>query len=138
MNISDLSEPALAPVTADNNEVVAEAPVQGRVEITPDAIATIATRAVYQSYGVVGLASRHSRPGLAELLRYEDRHRGVQVTFTADKHIIIELYIIVEYGTRISEVARNSMSNVKFAVESMLGATVVEVNVNVQGVRVTK
>ena len=59
-------------------------------------------------------------------------------TVTADRRILIELYIIVEYGTRISEVGRNVMSAVKFAVESMLGTPVVEVNVNVQGVRVTK
>ena len=48
---------------------------RGRIEVTPAAIATLAGQAIEQSYGVVGLASRHSRPGLAELLRREDQHK---------------------------------------------------------------
>jgi uncharacterized alkaline shock family protein YloU len=109
----------------------------GRIEVTPTAIATIASRAIERSYGVVGLASRHSRPGLAELLRRDEEHKGVQVSFTGDR-IVIDLYVILEYGTRISEVAYNLMSAVKFAVESALEMPVVEVNVNVQGIRVSK
>ncbi len=42
------------------------------------------------------------------------------------------------YGTRISEVARNIMSSVKFALESSLGVEVIQVNVTVQGIRVSK
>ena len=61
----------------------------------------------------------------------------MQVSFT-DGHIVIELYVILEYGTRISEVAYNLMSTVKYAVESALEMPVVEVNVNVQGIRVSK
>lgn len=110
---------------------------QGRVEVTPRAVATLASRAIEQSYGVVGLASRNSRPGLAELLRRDEQHKGVQVTFT-DERIVIDLFVILEYGTRISEVAYNLMSSVKFAVESALEMPVVEVNVNVQGIRVSK
>ena len=109
----------------------------GRVEVTPQAVATLTSRAIEQSYGVVGLASRTSRPGLAELLRRDEQHKGVQVTFTDDR-IVIDLFVILEYGTRISEVAYNLMSSVKFAVESALEMPVVEVNVNVQGIRVSK
>ncbi len=115
----------------------AATPPPGRVEVTPQAVATLASRAIEQSYGVVGLASRHSRPGLAELLRRDEQHKGVQVTFT-DERIVIDLFVILEYGTRISEVAYNLMSSVKFAVESALEMPVVEVNVNVQGIRVSK
>jgi uncharacterized alkaline shock family protein YloU len=60
----------------------------------------------------------------------------VEVVFTGGK-VVIDLYVVIEYGTRISEVARNIMSNVKFAVESALGVPVVYVNVNVQGIRVS-
>lgn len=109
----------------------------GRVEVTPQAVATLASRAIEQSYGVVGLAARNSRPGLAELLRRDEQHKGVQVTFTDDR-IVIDLFVILEYGTRISEVAYNLMSSVKFAIESALEMPVVEVNVNVQGIRVSK
>jgi uncharacterized alkaline shock family protein YloU len=109
----------------------------GHVEVTPQAVATIASRAIEQSYGVVGLASSYSRPGLAELLRRDEQQNGVQVTFTDDR-IVIDLFVILEYGTRISEVAAMLMSSVKFAVESALEMPVVEVNVNVQGIRVSK
>jgi uncharacterized alkaline shock family protein YloU len=124
----DSLAPAPTPTGADA--------VQGRVEITPTAIATLASRAVGESYGVVGLASRHSRPALAELLRKEESNKGVEVTFTNDR-VVIDLYVILEYGTRIITVAENLMCNVKFAVEQALGGAPVEVNVNVQGIRVS-
>lgn len=108
----------------------------GKIEVSPRAISHLASRAAQASYGVVGLASRHAHPGLAELLRREEEHHGVEVKFSGDR-VIIDLYVIIEYGTRISEVARNIMSNTKFAVESALGVPVVSVNVNVQGIRVS-
>lgn len=108
----------------------------GKIEVSPRAISHLASRAAQASYGVVGLASRHARPGLAELLRREEEHKGVEVKLS-DQRVIIDLYVIIEYGTRISEVARNIMSNTKFAVESALGVSVVSVNVNVQGIRVS-
>jgi uncharacterized alkaline shock family protein YloU len=121
---------------ADTDRAVAQTTSIGKIEVSPRAIAHIASRAAQQSYGIVGLASRHARPGLAELLRREEEHKGVEVKFSQDR-VIIDLYVIIEYGTRISEVARNIMSNVKFAVESALGVPVVHVNVNVQGIRVS-
>lgn len=109
----------------------------GKIEVSPKAISHLAYRAATRSYGVVGLASRHARPGWAELLRREEVSKGVEVSFS-DGKVIINLYVILEYGTRISEVARNIMSNVKFALESSLGIPVVQVNVTVQGIRVSE
>jgi len=116
---------------------IADGTVPGRVEITPGAVASVAARAVGECYGVVGLASRHSRPALAELLRKVESSKGVEVAITSD-HVVVDLYVILEYGTRIATVAENIMSNVKFAVEQALGTTAVEVNVNVQGIRVSE
>jgi uncharacterized alkaline shock family protein YloU len=114
-----------------------ESATEGKIEVSPRAIAHLASRAAQRSYGVVGLAQRHARPGWAELLRREEAHKGVEVAFTEGR-VIIELYLVLEYGTRISEVARNIMSNVKFTVESALGVPVVQVNVNVQDIRVSE
>jgi uncharacterized alkaline shock family protein YloU len=58
------------------------------------------------------------------------------VRIEADQ-IIIDLYVIIEYGIRISEVAHNIMRNVKFRVEKSLGVPVAQVNVHVQGLRVS-
>ena len=49
-----------------------------------------------------------------------------------------DLFIIVEYGTKIAEVAKNVQENVKSKVETMTGLNVVEVNVNIQGVNMPK
>ncbi|MEA2572966.1 MAG: hypothetical protein QOH93_264 [Chloroflexia bacterium] len=109
----------------------------GKIEVSPRAISHLASRAAQRSYGVVGLAARNARPGLAELLRRDEVYKGVDVTIN-NGQVVIDLYVVLEYGTRISEVARNIMSNSKFAVETALGVSVVQVNVNVQGIRVSK
>jgi uncharacterized alkaline shock family protein YloU len=112
-------------------------PSSGKIEVSPKAISHLAYRAAIRSYGVVGLASRHARPGWAELLRRDEISKGVEVSFSNGR-VIVNLYVILEYGTRISEVARNIMSNVKFALESSLGVSVVQVNVTVQGIRISE
>lgn len=104
----------------------------GKIEISPTAVASLASHAVLKSYGVVGMSSRN----LAQLL-HRDSKRGVQVRIEDDE-IMVDLYVIIEYGTRISEVAHNIMENVKFAVEKALGVPVAEVNVYVQGLRVSE
>ncbi len=109
----------------------------GKVEVSPEAIASIASEAVLEkSYGVVGLAARRLRSGRAEILRPDQYRDGIQIRFEGDE-IILDLYVIIEYGLKVSEVAHNIMSNVKFEVERHLGRPVAEVNVNVQGLRQT-
>src|SRR6476661_8757491 len=78
----------------------------GKIEISPRAIAHLASRAAQRSYGVVGLLPRHARPGWVELLRGDEGYKGVDVKIT-EGHVVVELYVVIEYGTRISEVARN-------------------------------
>jgi uncharacterized alkaline shock family protein YloU len=109
----------------------------GKIEISPAAIASIASQAVLESYGVVGMAAKSFRDGLVELLAPSASHRGVDVHLV-NGQITIDLYVIIEYGTRISEVAHNIMSAVKFRVEKALGLSVAEVNVHVQGLRVSQ
>lgn len=108
---------------------------RGKIEVSPQAISTIAGRAVSECYGVVGIAGKRLHHGAAELLPAERYAQGIEVEFH-NEQIIIDLYVALEYGLRISEIAHNIMSNVKFAVEQMLGVPVVQVNVNVQGLRV--
>jgi uncharacterized alkaline shock family protein YloU len=108
----------------------------GKIEVSPRAISHLASRAAQRSYGVVGLASKNARPGWAELLHRDEVQKGVEVSIS-EGLVIVNLYVIIEYGTRISEVARNIMSSVKFSLESALGVHVVQVNVTVQGIRVS-
>jgi uncharacterized alkaline shock family protein YloU len=108
----------------------------GKIEVADRAIATVAGRAVAECYGVVGVAARHPRFSAVELLEPEHYGRGVIVR-SARNSIVIELYVVLEYGLRVTEIAHNVMENVKFAVERLLGQRAVRVNVNVQALRVT-
>ncbi len=129
----DVAQVEPNPMVEDNS---ASPPKLGKVEVSPNAVATVVSHAVLKCYGVVGMAAHHP---LGEMLRIEERNRGVDVNFDSNKrHVTIDLYVIIEYGTRISAVANNIMSTVKFAVESSLGLPVAQVNVNVQGIRVSK
>ena len=108
---------------------------QGKIEISPHAIATIAGDAVLRCYGVVGVANKNLIDGLADLLQPDRWVRGVEVQVRGEQ-VIVDLYVIVQYGTRISEVAQGVMSNVKYALEQALGMPIAAVNVHVQGLRI--
>ncbi len=105
----------------------------GRVEVLPAVVAAIAAHAATGCYGIHGMAARGLRDGFAELLRLESNHRGVEVR-EVEGGLQIDVYVVVEYGMRITEVAHNLQETVRFEVERTVGVPVVEVNVNVQGV----
>ncbi|HIC88974.1 MAG TPA: Asp23/Gls24 family envelope stress response protein [Anaerolineae bacterium] len=107
----------------------------GRIEISPTAIASIASDAVLECYGVVGMASKNLLDGLANAFQ-KDARRGVEVHLENGR-VVVDLYVIVEYGTRISEVAYGVMNRVKFSLEKALGVPVAEVNVHVRGLRIS-
>lgn len=107
----------------------------GAINISQEVLGSIAGNAATECYGLVGMASRNLQDGIAELLGRDAVSKGVEVKLEGDQ-VVIELYIIVEYGVRISEVARNIMERVKYTVENLTGLKVNGVNVNVQGVRV--
>jgi uncharacterized alkaline shock family protein YloU len=109
--------------------------LKGQIQVSPSAIASIAREALLSSYGVVGTASKGLATGIASALSPESK-RGIVVHVDGDS-IIIDLYIIVEYGTRIASVARSAMNVVKYTVEKALGVPVEEVNVHVQGLRIS-
>ncbi len=110
----------------------------GKIIVSDEAIATIAGAAALESYGLVGMCSRSRlKDNFVELLGKENLSRGIEIKLNGDK-IVIDLYIIVSWGTKISEVAQNVMETVKYAVENQVGLQVDKVNVNVQGVRVTQ
>ncbi len=108
----------------------------GKIDIAPSAIAAIARAAVLECYGVVGMASKGPLGELAGRLHADSARRGVKVRIV-DGRIIVDLYVIVEYGTRISEVAYGVMNRVKFSLEQALGVPIAEVNVHVQGLRIS-
>lgn len=107
----------------------------GSIQVSPRAIATIAFHAARESYGVVGLAHKNLVNGLAQAL-VKDPTRGVEVRYDGDQ-IIIDVYVIIEYGTRITTVAASVSNTVRYHVEKALGLPVAEVNIHVRGLRVS-
>ncbi len=107
----------------------------GGIHISPRAVAAIAYHATLQSYGVVGLAPRNVAEGLAQSITREPA-RGISVRYDGE-NIDIDIYIIVEYGTRITTVADGVASVVRYSVEKALGMPIHEVNVHVAGLRIS-
>jgi uncharacterized alkaline shock family protein YloU len=109
----------------------------GFITIDDQLIATIAGIAAMECYGIVGMASKNATEGFFELLRKDQLTKGIKVT-TIDDKINIDLYAVLQYGVKISVVAENIISNVKYSVETFLGVDVDKINIFVQGVRVQK
>ena len=107
----------------------------GSINYSVDVLANIVGISTMECYGVVGMASKNASDGFWELIRGENLSKGVKIN-SKDNNINIELYIIVEYGTKISVIANNIIQKVKYNVENYTGLKVSSITVNVQGVRV--
>ncbi|NLW15095.1 MAG: Asp23/Gls24 family envelope stress response protein [Erysipelothrix sp.] len=110
----------------------------GTINVTNEAIAMLAGGVVTECYGVVGMASQQIfKDGLAELLKGENFTKGVIVNKT-EEGIVLDIYIIVSYNVRISEVVFEVQKNVKYIMEKTLQQDIHKVNVYVQGIKVVK
>ncbi|QQZ07986.1 Asp23/Gls24 family envelope stress response protein [Heyndrickxia vini] len=109
----------------------------GQIDISNDVVATIAGGAAIDCYGIVGMASKNQiKDGITDILRKENFSRGVIVRQENDE-VHIDMYIIVSYGTKISEIAHNVQSKVKYTLDKTVGLSTDSINIFVQGVRVT-
>lgn len=108
----------------------------GNINISQEAIATLAGGIVSECYGVVGMASQKLlKDGWAELLKKENYSRGVVVKKT-EKGMELDLYIVIGFGVKVSEVVSEVQKKVKYVLEKTLEQDLAAVNVYVQGVRV--
>ena len=118
-------------VEAAAEEVQNEEP--NSIKIADDVVAVIAGVAVSEVPGVAGMSGGFAG-GISEVLSgKKNLAKGIKVE-VGEKEAKIDVNIIVEYGTRIPEVAFEIQNRVKKAVETMTGLNVLEVNVHVQGV----
>jgi uncharacterized alkaline shock family protein YloU len=95
-------------------------------------VAVITGLAATEVEGVAGMSGGVAG-GIAEMLGRRNLSRGVKVD-VGEREAAIDLFVIVDYGVRIPDVALRVQENVKQAIESMTGLAVIEVNVHVQGV----
>ncbi len=108
----------------------------GSVRITDEVVAIIAGMAATEVAGVAGMSGGIAG-GIAEMLGRKNLSKGVKVE-VGEKEAAIDMYIIVEYGYRIPDIAWEIQEKVKKSVETMTGLNVVEVNIHVQGVNIEK
>lgn len=104
----------------------------GRITFADDVIATIAGLAATEIEGVAAM-SGGVVDGIAKMLGGKNLTKGVKVE-VGNEEVAIDLYVVINYGTCIREVAEAIQNAVKKAVETMTGLRVVEANVYVQGV----
>ena len=108
----------------------------GSISVSEEAVASLAGGVITESYGVVGMASKQIlKDGWAELLKKENYTKGVVVR-NGKAGLEIDLYIVVSFGVKISEVVTEAQKKVKYMLEKSLSHEVAQVNVFVQGVRV--
>jgi uncharacterized alkaline shock family protein YloU len=109
---------------------------QGTIEITNESIATIVGGAVTNILGIVGMASKNQiKDNLNSVLHKENYAKGVVIRQEGE-NIAVDVYTIVSYGVKLSEVSYNVQEKVKYNLQTILGITANSVNVYVQGVRV--
>lgn len=118
-------------VEENNGEIALES--NTNIKIADDVVAVIAGVAVSEVPGVAQMSGGFAG-GISEVLSgKKNLSKGIKVN-SGEKETKIDVNIIVEYGSRIPDVAFEIQNKVKKAVESMTGLKVVEVNVHVQGV----
>lgn len=130
MENEEIKETTLDVVTGENQNSADE------IKIADDVVAVIAGVAVSEVSGVAGMAGGFAG-GISEVFSgKKNLAKGIKVE-VGEKETKVDVSIIVEYGTRIPDVAFAIQNRVKKAVESMTGLKVVAVNVHVQGVSTT-
>ncbi len=109
----------------------------GIIKISDEVVAVIAGLACSEVKGIVGISSGIVG-GITQILGgKKNLSKGVKVN-VGENDATIDVYIVVEYGVKIPEVASEVQSNVKRAVEAMTGLTVSAINIFVQNVYLPK
>jgi len=109
----------------------------GRITIAPEAIAQIVGRTAAECYGVVGMSLRASglgRERVTKLLPRARPTRGIVVRNVGGA-VGLELYVVMEHGLNLAEVAATVRSQVSYEVERLTGLRVASVDVHIQDVK---
>ncbi len=124
----------------ENKNIIEEITLEedtGKVNISDEVVATIAGIAATEIKGVAGMSGNALDVISQKLGAKKSSQRGVKVSVTPDG-AVIDLYIVVDFGVRIPELAWEVQENVKNSVESMTGIDVIKVNVRIEGVSFEK
>lgn len=124
----------------ENKDIIEEITLEestGNVNISDEVVAAIAGIAAGEINGVAGM-SGGVVGGIAEKLgAKKSPQKGVKVSVTPEG-AVIDLFIVVDFGVRIPELAWEVQENVKNSVETMTGIDVLKVNIRIEGVSFDK
>lgn len=115
-----------------SEEVEEEKVDEGSIKIADEVVGIITGLAATEVEGVAGMSGGIAG-GIADMLGRKSLSKGVKVEVT-DETASVDVYVIIEYGNSIPDVAWKIQDNVKQAIEGMTGLDVKTVNVHVQGV----
>ena len=104
---------------------------QGTIKISEDVVTTIAGLAAAEVSGVAGMSGGITGE-LVEKLGRKNISKGIKAVM-GENEVTIDINAIVEYGVNIHEVAVELQNSIRNAIENMTGLSVVNVNVNIQG-----
>lgn len=107
----------------------------GNIDIAKEVIETIAGLATIDCYGLVGMVPQDIQSGISSILGMESIRKGVRVSLSEDG-LVVDVFVIIGYGIKISEVANSVIKKVSYVLENNTGLHVAAVNVNVKGVKV--
>ena len=121
---------------AESKEYMTLPEENGSINISEEVIAAIAVGAAREVEGVSGMMTAMGG-SVTDLLNNKKNAqkvaRGVKIDMTG-VDLVLDLYLTVEFGHPIPEVAENAQKAVINAVEAMTGCSVGAVNVHVGGV----
>ncbi|MBE6033913.1 Asp23/Gls24 family envelope stress response protein [Aminipila sp.] len=105
----------------------------GAVKISDDVVAICVVNAALSTKGVAGLSGGLTDTISRNLLGKEPLKKGIKLS-KEDDTVVIDIYVIVNYGVKIPEVAWNIQKNVKKEIERMVDIPIKTINIHVQGV----
>lgn len=121
---------------ADSKEYMTLPEENGSINISEEVIAAIAVGAVREVEGVSGMMTGMGG-SVTDLVNNRKNAqkgaKGVKIDMTGTA-LVLDLYLTVQYGHAIPEVAENAQKAVASAVEAMTGCPVGTVNIHVGGV----
>ena len=121
---------------ADSKEYMTLPEENGSINISEEVIAAIAVGAVREVEGVSGMMTSMGN-SVTDLVNNRKNAqkgaKGVKIDMTGTA-LALDLYLTVQYGHAIPEVAENAQKAVASAVEAMTGCPVGTVNIHVGGV----
>lgn len=112
--------------------------VDGAIVIAPRVVFTLALHAALSTYGVVGIASRHTGADCT----HNDPRRGIEVHISEPgddgvRRVTVSIHVIAEYGVRVQAVTSSLQHQIQYSIERATGYAVDGINVHVSGLRVT-